>query len=68
MVALGIARRSGEILRIKEDRTKLIREWPVPTSPEEVSSYLGAGGATRHWVKNFAEISRPLSRLVLMIK
>ncbi|KAI0995489.1 hypothetical protein K3495_g12690, partial [Podosphaera aphanis] len=63
VLALGIVHKAGGQLQIKEDRARLIRDWRVPRSVGEVSSFLGAIGITRRWVKNFAEIARPLSRL-----
>ncbi|POS83256.1 hypothetical protein EPUL_005456 [Erysiphe pulchra] len=63
VLALGIIHKAGGILQIKEDRARLIRAWPIPMSSSDVAAFLGAIGITRRWVKNFAEISRPLTCL-----
>ena len=45
------------------ERQDKIRIWPTPTMPSEVRAFLGVINMTRRWVKNFAEIKIPLSRL-----
>ena len=61
--ALGVIHRIGGRVYILEERIAKIARWPEPTDQSEVRGFLGTVGITRRWVKNFAEIARPLSRL-----
>ena len=54
----------GNLISILEDRIKKLARWLVPTNQTGVRGFLGAINITRRWVKNFAEIFRPLSRLI----
>ncbi|KAI0997732.1 hypothetical protein K3495_g10458 [Podosphaera aphanis] len=47
----------------KTERCRKIRAFPVPKDTSGVRKFLGAIGITRKWVKTFAEIKRPLTRL-----
>ncbi|KAI0994150.1 hypothetical protein K3495_g14032 [Podosphaera aphanis] len=62
-VALGVTHRAGGIMLTKSERCNKIRDFPVPSDASGVRRFLGAIGITRNWVKNFAEIKRPLTRL-----
>lgn len=64
VLALGLVHASGGVVRIKQERAERIRNWPVPKCPRDVGVFRGAVGITRRWVKNFAEIARPLARLM----
>ncbi len=61
--ALGVIHEVGGHIRILEDRVGKVARWPVPSDQTEVRGFLGTVGITRRWVKNFAEIARPLTRL-----
>lgn len=61
--ALGVTHHVGGLITILEDRIKKITTWPVPSDQSGVRAFLGVVGITRRWVKNFAEVSRPLTRL-----
>ena len=37
-----------------------VKNWPIPTSPEEVRSFLGFVEYYRKFVQNFSHIARPL--------
>ncbi|POS86506.1 hypothetical protein EPUL_002037, partial [Erysiphe pulchra] len=50
-------------LELFPERCEMIRNWPVPKNTTDVRKFLGAVGFTRRYVKNFAEIRKPLSRL-----
>lgn len=63
IVALGIKHEVGGQLHVKPARIEKIASWPQPQTKKDVRSFLGAVGITRRWVKNFAELARPLSRL-----
>ncbi|KAI0995670.1 hypothetical protein K3495_g12511, partial [Podosphaera aphanis] len=62
-VALGVQHSAGGIVRTKTERCEAIRRFPTPRDTSEVRKFLGTIGITRRWVKNFAEIKQPLSRL-----
>ena len=61
--ALGITHVVGGLMQILESRIAKVAKWPVPRDQSEVRAFLGTVGITRRWVRNFAEIARPLSRL-----
>ena len=63
VVALGVEHFVGGRLRTKPTRTEKIRKFPVPKDVTEVRRFQGAIQITRRWIKNFSELSRPLSRL-----
>lgn len=60
---LGVTHTVGGLVSILEDRVAKIARWPVPKDQTGVRGFLGAVGITRRWIKNFAELSRPLTRL-----
>ncbi|KAI0994842.1 hypothetical protein K3495_g13340 [Podosphaera aphanis] len=62
-VALGVTHKAGGKLVTKTERCEKIRKFPVPENATDVRKFIGAIGITRNWVKNFAEIKRPLTRL-----
>ena len=61
--ALGVIHAVGGHVRILEERIEKIARWPEPLNQSAVRGFLGAVGITRRWIKNFAELSRPLTRL-----
>ena len=63
LTALGVTHCVGGLVRILEERVARIARWPVPSDQSGVRGFLGAVGITRRWIKNFAELSRPLTRL-----
>lgn len=63
ITAVGWVHEVGGSMFIKLDRASKLKEWPVPKNQTAVRSFLGAVGPCRRWVKNCAEIARPLSRL-----
>lgn len=63
VTALGVSHEVGGKVRITPSCTEKISRWPVPESRRDVRAFLGAVGITRRWVKNFADLARPLSRL-----
>ncbi|KAI1003138.1 hypothetical protein K3495_g5065 [Podosphaera aphanis] len=62
-VTLGVTHTAEGRLITKTERCDKIRKFPVPKNATEVKIFIGAIGITRNWVKNFAEIKRPLTRL-----
>ena len=46
-----------------ESKTTTVKEWPVPTCPKDVQRFLGLVNYYRRFIKDFAHIARPLTRL-----
>lgn len=63
MLALGEVHEAGGKISIKPERIRLIMEWPIPSTPTDIRSFLGTVITTRAGVKGFAEIARPMQRL-----
>ena len=61
--ALGEDHEVGGRTTIKPARADRILNWPTPMDQTGVRSFLGAVQPTRRWVKSFAEVARPLTRL-----
>jgi hypothetical protein len=51
-------------VEIDPDKTEKVTTWPTPTSPEDVRRFLGFVGYYRRFIKNFSQISRPLTDLM----
>ena len=45
-------------------KVSAIKDWPVPTCPEEVRTYLGMVGYHRRGIEGFAQIASPLYELI----
>lgn len=61
--ALGVTHTVGGLVYILEERVNKVAKWPTPIDQTGVRAFLGTVGITRRWIKNFAELARPLSRL-----
>jgi hypothetical protein len=46
-----------------DDKVKAIREWPVPKKLTDLRKFLGLTSYYRRYVKNYAKITAPLTRL-----
>lgn len=51
-------------IRPNEDRVRAIRDLPIPTNVKAVRTFLGMMGYYRRFIKNFAEITEPLTALL----
>ena len=51
-------------VEIDPDKTTKVTNWPTPKTPEDVRRFLGFVGYYRRFIKNFSQISRPLSELM----
>jgi hypothetical protein len=51
-------------VEIDPDKTEKVTTWPTPTSPEDVRRFLRFVGYYRRFIKNFSQISRPLTDLM----
>jgi hypothetical protein len=50
-------------VQVDPKKVKAIKDFPTPTSVTKVKSFLGMAGYYRKFVKNFAQIARPLQDL-----
>jgi len=55
---------SGEGIKPHPDKVKAILEWPTPTNPHEVKSFLGSAHYYRRLIKDCSKITAPLSTLL----
>ena len=46
------------------EKTKVVREWPIPTTVRDLRSFLGFASYYRRFVPNFAQVAGPLHKLV----
>ena len=51
---------------IETDPSKIekIQNWPTPTNPDELHSFLSFAGYYRCFIKDFSKITRPLAELI----
>lgn len=60
---LGEDHEIGGRVRLRQDKAKKIRDWPVPQNVSEVKGFMGTVLSARKWIKDFSIIGKPLSRL-----
>ena len=53
---------SKDGLEAEPEKVAVLKNFPIPTSPTEVKSFLGLCFYYRRYVKNFADIARPLHK------
>ena len=54
---------SGEGVSVDPEKIRAIKDWPRPCSATEVRSFLGLAGYYRKFVKGFASLAQPMTRL-----
>ena len=59
----------GHVVSVKgvetdPDKIKKVADWPVPTNTAELRTFLGFSGYYRRFVKNFVQITKPLTHLL----
>ena len=47
----------------EDDKVQKVMNWPVPTNTKEVRGFLGLCGTVRIWIKDYSQLTRPLSAL-----
>lgn len=45
------------------EKVQAVKEWPTPKTVKEIRSFLGLCSYYRRFIKNFAEIAKPLHQL-----
>lgn len=51
-------------LHMMESKVKAVREWPTPTSVDDIRSFLGLAGYYRKFIKGFSSVAAPLTELL----
>ena len=55
---------TGEGISTDEDKVSAVKNWPVPSSREELRRFLGFASFYRRFIHKFAQISEPLHELL----
>ncbi|WMV54624.1 hypothetical protein MTR67_048009 [Solanum verrucosum] len=54
---------SDEGIRVDNQKIKAVKNWPRPTTPTKIHSFLGLAGYYRRFVEGFSSIAAPLTKL-----
>jgi len=54
---------SAKGVSVDPEKIEAIRDWPKPTNATEIRSFLGLAGYYRRFVKGFASMAQPMSKL-----
>ena len=49
---------------MSHEKVKAIADWPCPTAPKDMRSFVGLAGVYRKFIPDFAQISAPLMELI----
>ena len=55
---------SHEGVKVDPNKIKSIREWPIPKTFKKIRGFLGLTGHYHKFVKNYGEITTPLTTLL----
>jgi hypothetical protein len=55
---------SRDGVKASPNKTKAVRQYPIPTNAKQVRSFLGLASFYRRLVPKFAEIAKPLTELI----
>ena len=50
-------------VRMSEDKIKVVKEWPTPTTVKEIQAFIGFVNFNRQFIQNFSLIAIPLTKL-----
>jgi len=54
---------SSEGIKVDPQKTEAVKNWPRPTTPTEIRSFLGLAGYYRRFVEGFSSLAAPLTKL-----
>ncbi|WMV18418.1 hypothetical protein MTR67_011803 [Solanum verrucosum] len=54
---------SGDGIRVDTQKIEAVQNWPRPTSPTDIRSFLGFSGYYRKFAERFSSISSSLTKL-----
>ncbi|XP_070054553.1 uncharacterized protein [Nicotiana tomentosiformis] len=54
---------SGEGIKVDPQKIAAVKDWPRPTTPTEICSFLGSAGYYRRFVEGFSTLASPLTKL-----
>ncbi|KAH0709589.1 hypothetical protein KY284_011016 [Solanum tuberosum] len=55
---------SSEGIRVDSQKIEAVKQWPRPTSPTDIRSFLGLDGYYRRFVEGFSSIASPFTKLI----
>ncbi len=55
---------SAQRIRIEEEKSEAVRDWPEPQSIRDIQMFLGFANFYRRFIKNFSRIAAPLTSML----